>query len=68
MRRSESRRSTDRLWLVVLTFLLSLAFVAPAFAADEGSNDLPEKVLAEDDEGGNARDVQPLNGREIDGS
>ena len=51
MRRSESRRSTDRVWLVVLTFLLSLAFVAPAFAADWGSNDLSENVLAEDDEG-----------------
>ena len=39
------------MWLVVLTFLLSLAFVAPAFAADEGSNDLLENVLAEDEEG-----------------
>ena len=51
MRHDESRCPTDRLWLVALTLLLSLAFVAPVFAADEGSNDLPENVLAEDDEG-----------------
>ncbi|MCR9097506.1 MAG: hypothetical protein NXI30_25085 [bacterium] len=50
MQRDERRFRTDRPLLVGLILLLSLAFAAPVFAADEATSDLPENVLAEDDE------------------